>query len=524
MASLVCGVDVGTGSARAGIFDLSGRMLGIAKRQILLAQPQAGHAEHDSEDIWRAACAAVREAREAAGAAPDDIRGIAFDATCSLVVRGLGGEQVGVSAGGDRWDTIAWFDHRAAAEADECTATGHRVIDRAGGAMSPEMQVPKLMWLKRHLPAAWARAAYLFDLSDFLAWKAAGTDARSQGTLAAKWTYRAGESPAWRRDFLERVGLSDLFERGGLPAQATAVGADLGTLAPEAARAMGLTEACRVACGTIDAYAGALGLIGGLPDEAREGHAALIAGTSSCVVTLSRQPKTFAGAWGPYLGAALPDLWLSEGGQSASGAALDRVIPLAGGGLAPDAATHDRIAARIAVLRGIEGDGFARRLHVLPDFHGNRTPFADPHALGVVSGLSLDASFDALCRLYWRSAVALALGLRQILEAMGAGGAAVETLHVAGGQVRNPLLSALYADATGCRLLEPADGDAVLLGTAMIAAAGAGLFPALSEACAAMRRPARERRPDPAAQAALERDYRIFREMQRHRQALDAMG
>ena len=76
-----------------------------------------------------------------------------FDATCSLVVRDRAGAQLGVSTGGgERWDTIVWLDHRALDEADDCTATGHRVLDYLGGVMSPEMQTPKLMWIKRNLP------------------------------------------------------------------------------------------------------------------------------------------------------------------------------------------------------------------------------------------------------------------------------------------------------------------------------------------------------------------------------------
>ena len=109
---------------------------------------------------------------------------------------------------------------------------------------------------------------------------------------------------------------------------------------------------------------------------------------------------------------------------------------------------------------------------MLPDFHGNRSPLADPRALGVISGLPLDASFDALCRLYWRTCVAIALGLRHILEHLNDHGYAIDTLHVTGGHTRNPLLMELYADATRCRTVEPAAPDAVLLGTAMVAAAG----------------------------------------------------
>ena len=136
---------------------------------------------------------------------------------------------------------------------------------------------------------------------------------------------------------------------------------------------------------------------------------------------------------------------------------------------------------------------------MLPDFHGNRSPLADPHALGVISGLTLDASFDSLCRLYWRTCVGIALGVRHILETLNADGFVIDTLHVTGGHTHNPLLMELYADATGCTVVEPLADDAVLLGTAMVAATAAGLYPDLATACAAMQ-PARPRaRPNPAA-------------------------
>ena len=124
MRELVCAVDVGTGSARAGILDRHGTLLGRAERPIVIHRPRPGHAEQDSEQIWSAACDAVRAARDKAGVAPEEVAGISFDATCSLVVRDREGGQVSISTGGEqRWDTMVWLDHRALAEADECTAT-----------------------------------------------------------------------------------------------------------------------------------------------------------------------------------------------------------------------------------------------------------------------------------------------------------------------------------------------------------------------------------------------------------------
>ena len=324
----VCAVDVGTGSARAGIVDRTGRMLGRAEHPIAMNRPRPNHAEHDSEDIWAAVCHAVRAALENAGVAAESIAGISFDATCSLVVRNVDGGQVSVSTSGEkRWDTIVWLDHRALAEADECTASGHRVLDYLGGVMSPEMATPKLMWLKRHLPASWNEAGYLFDLTDFLTCRASGSIERSQCTLTCKWTYLAHEKPGWQQDFFARVRLEDMLERGQLPGRAKPVGFDLGPLTAQSARDLGLTERCRVATGVIDAYAGALGVLGGFASDPDgiERHLALIAGTSSCVMAMSSEPRSFPGGWGPYFGAALPDCWISEGGQSVTGALLDRV-------------------------------------------------------------------------------------------------------------------------------------------------------------------------------------------------------
>ncbi|MCB1402189.1 MAG: ribulokinase, partial [Rhodobacteraceae bacterium] len=102
----------------------------------------------------------------------------------------------------DRWDTILWLDQRARTEAAEVTATGHPVIAHCGGAMSPEMQLPKLLWLKRQMPEHWARAARVSDLVDFLAWKASGSTARSHCALTCKWSYRGQCADPWPRDLI----------------------------------------------------------------------------------------------------------------------------------------------------------------------------------------------------------------------------------------------------------------------------------------------------------------------------------
>ena len=152
----------------------------------------------------------------------------------------------------------------------------------------------------------------------------------------------------------------------------------------------------------IDAHAGALGALGAeLAGDRLDRRVAMIAGTSTCQMALSREPRFVPGVWGPYFGAVAPGLWLNEGGQSATGALLDHLLDWTAEGRALGRRAHDVVLDRIKELRAQEGAAFAHDLHVLPDFHGNRSPLADPRARGVISGLALDGSLDALARLYY---------------------------------------------------------------------------------------------------------------------------
>jgi FGGY-family pentulose kinase len=519
-SEFVCAVDVGTASARAGIFDRTGRLLARAEHPILINQPEPTHAEHDSEDIWAAVRHVVRAAVAKSRIDAAQISAIGFDATCSLVVRGAGGGQVSCSTSGEqRWDTISWFDHRALKEAHECSRTGHEVLRFVGGVMSPEMQIPKLMWLKRHMPQSWANAQHFFDLADFLTWRACGSNARSQCTLTCKWTYLA-HAGGWQPDFLHTVDLADMRAQGGVPFEATPVGTRIGQLSNKAAMELGLPAGCAVATGLIDAYAGMLGVIGHY--AASPGRLALVAGTSSCVITQSSKPGFIESFWGPYLGAGLPDVWVAEGGQSATGALLDHLVATHVAGGVPSADRHVAIVKRIQALRAADPE-FGTEMHVLPDFHGNRSPLGEPDARGVIVGLTLDNSFDALCKLYWRSCVAIALGVRHIVEHMRDSGVPVEHLHVAGGHTRNPLLMQLYADVTGVPVVETDTEDAVLLGSAMVAMSALEREPDLAEACHAMRQTERIRKANPAAKAALERDYAAFLLLHRQQAELRAL-
>lgn len=496
------GIDVGTGSARAGVFDGQGRAIAVARREIALHQDAPDVAEQDSGDIWRAVCASVREAVVKAGVPVASVKGVGFDATCSLVVVGPGGAPMAVGAHGRRErDIIVWMDHRAVAQAQRINAGQHAVLAFVGGKISPEMETPKLLWLKENLPATYAGAWQFFDLPDWLTWRATGSLARSTCTVTCKWTYLAHEG-RWDPDYFHAIGLGDLAE-GGFARIGTEIvpgGTALGTgLTATAAQELGLLPGTPVGAALIDAHAGGVGSVGtGSPHGTVLSRMAYVFGTSACTMASTREPLFVPGVWGPYFNAMVPGLWLNEGGQSSAGAAVEHVLslhPAAAEATALAAAAGqglpDWLASRAAQAVRSPGDAdlLAGSLVVVPDFLGNRAPLADPGARGIVAGLGMERDVDHLVSLYVAAVLGIGYGLRQILAVSQAAGAAIDAIVLSGGAGKDALVRQLLADCSGLPVLVPEGADPVVLGAAMLGAAAAGMPGGLQGAMTAMAPP-----------------------------------
>jgi FGGY-family pentulose kinase len=510
---LYLGVDVGTGSVRAAVFDARGTMRGMGTHPIRIERPEEDFVEQSSDDIWAACGVAVRGALEQAKAPAESIAGVGFDATCSLVALDAHDRPVTVSpTGDDTWNVVVWMDHRATALAARINETKHEVLRYVGGVVSPEMETPKLLWLKEHLPATWRRAARFLDLPDFLVYRATGVDVRSLCTTVCKWTYLGHNGRGWQRDFFEQIGLGDLAAEGfaRIGRDVRPMGERAGVLTNRSARELGLAEGTPVAVAIIDAHAGGVGMLGaaleGTPAtaDALASRLALIGGTSSCHMAVAREPRFVPGVWGPYYSAMVPGMWLAEGGQSATGALVDHVIASHARGAELEAASRERGTTVYALLNErldvlAAGAPFpaalARELHVLPDHHGNRSPRADPTLRGMVSGLKLTDSVDALALLYLATVQAVAHGTRHIVDVLRAHGYPLDTVLACGGGTKNEVFLREHADATGCRLVLPAEPEAVLLGAAILGAVGSGDRASIVEAMGAMSRAGRTIEP-----------------------------
>ena len=501
MGELFLGVDVGTGSARAGLFDGTGRLVGVSKQSIRVWHEPGGIVEQSSSDIWWACGEAIRGALASANARAADVVGVGFDATCSLVVVDPEGRPVAAGPSGDDMrNVIVWMDHRATAEADLINAGHHEVLNYVGGRISPEMQPPKLLWLKRNIPKAFRRAGHFFDLSDFLTWKATGSTTRSICTVTCKWSYLAHER-RWDAEFFTAIGLEDFPQEGFRQIGQTMAlpGSAIGGITEQAALELGLLPGTPVGCSLIDAHAGAIGTIGsrdaegGIPDPTE--RLALIMGTSACIMATTRQACFVPGLWGPYFEALLPGFWLNEGGQSAWGAAIDYLMrhhaswgevcrAATAEGLDPLESLERRILKHWTSLSAVAYT--ARNLHVLPDFLGNRSPFADANVRGAVLGLDLDGDIASLERLYVAGLCGLGYATAEVVEALAAKGVAAHTMVVSGGASRSPLVRQVIADTTGLTIGVSGTPEPVLLGSAMLGAVAAGRYSTIEEAMPAL--------------------------------------
>ncbi|EEH03374.1 ribitol kinase [Histoplasma capsulatum G186AR] len=511
------GIDVGTGSARACIIDNKGDIVGLASENIGLWQPQQGYYEQSTTDIWRCICISVQRAISQHNINPASIRGIGFDATCSLAVFSHDDDEP-VSVTGPKFDTdrnvILWLDHRPVEETEKINATAHNLLRYVGGKMSIEMEIPKVLWLKSNMPKELFDRCKFYDLTDALTHLATGNEKRSFCSVVCKQGYVPvgvdGSVKGWQPDFLNEIGLEELtedsFKRiGGVNGQNgeyLSAGELVGTLCDKAASELGLPTGIAVGSGVIDAYAGWIGTVGAkvqlgsdqLSSEAAKNdrsqafsRLAAVAGTSTCHLAMSPNPVFVPGVWGPYRDTIIPGFWMAEGGQSATGELLKHVIethPAFNQALSVSESYHTNIYDYLNEhLKEMAADSqvpsiayLGRHFFFYGDLFGNRSPIADPTMSGSVIGLSSDKSVSGLALYYYATLEFIALQTKQIIETMNKAGHSITSIFMSGSQCQNDILMKLIASACGMPVLIPRYVHAAVChGAAMLGAKAASV-------------------------------------------------
>jgi xylulokinase len=486
------GIDVGTSGCRAAVYSQTGHPLASHSISYSLARPSPRWVEQDAAVYWEAAAGVVRQA----------VLEMGLEAEVGAIgICGQSPTLVLVDADGQPLrPAIIWQDTRAIAEAERLRAlhTDAEWAEIFGMALPVDASYPpaRLRWLRTHEPEVLAHCHAILQPKDFLVHRLTGafvSDIWSSKGLLHQGT---GRPIAAYRDLL---GIDPALAPQGIRPR------DIAGLVTEAAAALlGLPPGIPVVAGWTDSHAAILasGALGA------DGEAFDIAGTSEIVGVTATRPATVAGGvlLSPLFDPDAPQRVLVYGptqtGADALRWAVESVLAMPADG----ARRYEAAMAMAArVPPGAEG------LVFLPYLDGERAPLWDPHARGVLMGLSRAHTAAHIVRAIMEG---VAFSVRHVLEvAEQQAGLRAERIRLAGGGIRNAAWNQIKADILGRPLLTMADPGASVLGAAMLAGLGAGLFRTTAEASAAMVRTNAEYSPNRAASDRYHSHYELFRDM-----------
>jgi len=467
----VLGVDLGTSACKVGVFDLQGKLAGLARSAIPTYRPRQGWVEQSPDDWWEATCRAVRRALELANVRADDILGISFSGQTP-------GHALVSSDGQSLGRAIIWQDRRASVEAAWMAEefSPDELLSYTGLSWTPDSAMPpaRLLWLRDHDPH-WSEVRWVLQPKDYLIFQLTGiasTDSNSAYALAHMTTAQ------YDADYFARLGLSS--ER--LPPVVDPA-SRVGAVTPKAAEQTGLAPGTPVFCGTIDAWCGIAGA------GASAGQAVDIAGTSEVIALIVPQVAARSGAavmnFADGLGMLIGPTQL---GADAMQWLRQTFYPERG---AEDFAAMEAEAA--AVPPGSDG------LVFLPYLLGERAPIWDDRARGSFVGCRREHRRGHFARAVYEGG---ALAVRHILGlAEEEAGLVAEELRVGGGGSRSDLWNQIKADVTGKRVGCLRVVDTCVLGAAIWTAVGLGLYDSVSVASEAMVSVRQWIEPQPAAVA-----------------------
>ena len=477
----VAGIDFGTESVRVGIFDTTGKPAVFASQTYPLNHPQPGWAEQRPDEWWSALVRATHQALSESGIPKEAIVGLGTDCTsCTVLALGDGFEPLRPA--------IIWMDVRAAPQARRIAESGHPALKYNGyGNVSAEWMPCKALWLKENEPEIYGQARYIGEFIDWLNLRLTGEWAASINNTSIRWYYDRANG-GWPVDFYERIGLGDVLER--FPRRVLDMGQVVGPLLADVADELGLQPGIPVAQGGADAFVAMIGL-----DVLQPGKMAFITGSSHLTLGQSARPFHAKGIFGTYTDAVLPGQYTVEGGQVSTGSVVKWFKD-----------TYCGKEAIIAEERGVDiytilnelADNVppgSEGLIVLDYWQGNRTPYVDPEARGVIRGLSLKHTTGHLFRAIMEG---IAYGTEHILRTFQDNGYVVEEMVAAGGPTQSALWMQIHADVSNLPITLPEVPDGAALGSAILGAVTAGLFPDIQSAAKQMVHTHSRIEPNPA--------------------------
>ena len=454
----VLGIDVSTTATKAVLIDEWGAVVGVGASAYGFSVPRPLWSEQDPELWWDGAVDAIRSVLATTGVPADDVDAI-----------GLTGQMHGAvlldAAGDVLRPAILWNDQRTAAECDAIRdALGpERLIAITGNDALTGFTAPKLVWVRDHEPDVWRRIAHVLLPKDYLRLRLTGEYALDKADGAGTLLFDLAARD-WSAEVLDVLRI----ERAWMPP--TWEGPEItGNVTPEAATATGLRAGTPVVAGGGDQSANAVGV-----GAVTVGTMALSLGTSGVIFATTDRPLYEPHGRVHAFCHAVPGRWHLMSVMLSAGGSLrwfrDAIVPGVEFG--------DLVDAAAEVPAGSRG------LVFLPYLSGERSPHPDPLARGAFVGLTLTHDRRHLTRAILEG---VAFGLRDGLDLMIEAGTPVpDQIRASGGGTESPLWRQILADVLGAEIATVSTSEGAAYGAGVRAAVGAGWYPSVEAASAAL--------------------------------------
>jgi xylulokinase len=473
MADLLLAIDVGTTNCKAGCFDPQGELVASASQSYPTYNPRHGWSEQRAADWLTGVDGALSELGRALGKRAAHLRAASFSGHGPTLI-------LTDDRGNPLEPSPTWQDQRCLAEGNELLSSG---INTGWVGMGPPRTAlaAKLLWAKRHQRDSFDAAAYALGTKSFVGWWLTGEIAiePSSGPGADHWS----------REVFEYIG----FPVRKLPPVRPSLEM-LGVMKPQLTTRYGFPAELPIYLGLNDGASSTLGT-----GAIEPGDACVSLGTNGVARLIMDRP--FDVKLGLELGAFfwpfVPGRWVVGGMTLTGGGCLswwESAVENGPGVL-------DKLTAEAEQSPAGSND-----VLFLPFLAGRGTPEPDASARAAFLGLSMGSSRGDLTRAVLEG---VAMAIYDIFSRLAELGFAFARARITGGGARLPLWCQIMADTLG-RPLVHAGGDA-LLGSAIMAAVGSGLYGTIPAAVQAMVRPLAVYDPTLSNHEIYQRSFQVYR-------------
>jgi gluconokinase len=491
--SLFIGIDLGTTAVKAMVVDGSGREVSIGSSDCRIHQPRPSWQEQRVEEVWESMVSAVRLAVQDLDAGR--IEAVAFSAAMHgfMVVDRDGRPVTGM---------LTWADGRAGGHAGRLAGDhdGSAVFRRTGCPAAALYYPARILWHREHRPDVINGAGKFVSIKEFIVrrlvgkWVTDRSHASSNGLLDTR-------SLSWDEPLLSALGI----DAEQLP---ELVDSDqvAGELMEDGAKEMGLPGGIPVVAGAGDGGLANLGA--GAIDP---GQAVVTIGASGAARKILSEPwlDPEERMWLYHLA---PGLWYAGGAVNSGGIVLRWLRD----GLLSD--ERDRALdrgqepyERIIGMADAAGPG-AEGLMFLPFLHGERTPYWNPSARGVMFGLAPHHGKAHVARAVLEG---ICMSMAHVHELLKASPGGVAGIRATGGFTRSATWVQLIADVLGQAVSLPKVSESSAMGAAILGMKAAGVIKSLSEA-REMIKADRVFEPDPEKSRIHKERFELFKELYEH--------